>query len=64
MTISELGSCYFRIEGQIKGCTLLWTKGGGGGIFFDNTPDMQYFKGRLYPAFSVPLKGESARYHP
>ena len=29
---------------------------GGGIIFFAYTPDMQYFKGRLPPTFSVPLK--------
>ena len=28
----------------------------GGGYFFANTPDMQYFKGRLPPTFRVPLK--------
>ena len=32
---------------------------GGGGIFFAYTPDMQYFKGRLPPTFSVPLKHQS-----
>ena len=28
----------------------------GGGVFFDNTPDKQYFKERLPSAFSVLLK--------
>ena len=31
-------------------------------FFFENTLDIQYFKGRLYPAFSVPLNDSKISY--
>ena len=51
----EMGSYYLRNEEHQQGCNLLQAKGGGGNYFFAYTPDMQYFKGRLPPTFSVPL---------
>ena len=53
-----MGSYYFRIEEENQGCNLLQAEGSVG-LFFANSIDIQYFKGRLYSAFSVPLRGPS-----
>ena len=59
MTISEGVPTISELRGETRAVTFFRPKGGGGTIFFfAYTIDMQYFKGRLFSAFSVPLMKE------
>ena len=53
MTIQKWVPTISEMERISRAVTFFRPKGGMGFFFFANTPDMQYFKGRLPPTFTV-----------